>query len=41
MGGASVEIWEDLKYWGEANAMLYLNERISEKTFRCSFFRPD
>jgi hypothetical protein len=38
MGGTSVEIWEDREYWGEANAMLYLNERISEKTFRCSIF---
>jgi hypothetical protein len=38
MGGTSVEIWEDREYWGEANAMLYLNDRISEKEFRCSLY---
>jgi hypothetical protein len=38
MGGTSVEIWEDREYWGEANAMLYLRDRISEKNFRCVFF---
>lgn len=38
MGGTSVEIWEDREYWGEANAMLYLSERISEKEMRCSLF---
>jgi hypothetical protein len=38
MGGTSVEIWEDREYWGEANAMLYLRDRISEKSFRCVLF---
>jgi hypothetical protein len=38
MGGTSVEIWEDREYWGEANAMLYLRDRISERSFRCVLF---
>ncbi|HEY0320542.1 MAG TPA: hypothetical protein VGC66_06170 [Pyrinomonadaceae bacterium] len=38
MGGTSVEIWEDREYWGEANAMLYLRDRILEKSFRCILF---
>jgi hypothetical protein len=38
MGGTSVEIWEDREYWGEANAMLYLRDRISEKGYRCVLF---
>lgn len=38
MGGTSVEVWEDREYWGEANAMLYLRDRISEKGVRCSLF---
>jgi hypothetical protein len=38
MGGTSVEVWEDREYWGEANAMLYLRDRISEKGFRCVLF---
>lgn len=38
MGGTSVEIWEDREYWGEANAMLYLRDRIPEKNFRCLLF---
>jgi hypothetical protein len=38
MGGTSVEIWEDREYWGEASAMLYLSDRISEKESRCSLF---
>ncbi|MBD0371354.1 MAG: hypothetical protein ICV60_11000 [Pyrinomonadaceae bacterium] len=38
MGGTSLEIWEDREYWGEANAMLYLRDRISEKNFRCVLF---
>jgi hypothetical protein len=32
MGGTPVEIWEDREYWGEANAMLYLRERITDKS---------
>ena len=38
MGGTSVEVWEDREYWGEANAMLYLRDRISEKGARCVLF---
>ena len=38
MGGTSAEVWEDREYWGEANAMLYLRDRISERTFRCVLF---
>ena len=38
MGGTSAEVWEDREYWGEANAMLYLGDRISEKNFRCLLF---
>lgn len=38
MGGTSVEIWEDREYWGEANAMLYLRDRIPEKNSRCILF---
>lgn len=38
MGGTSVEVWEDREYWGEANAMLYLRDRISEKSYQCLLF---
>lgn len=38
MGGTSVEIWEDREYWGEANAMLYLRDRIPERSTRCVLF---
>ena len=38
MGGTSVEVWEDREYWGEANAMRYLRDRVSEKGFRCHLF---
>jgi hypothetical protein len=38
MGGTSVEIWEDREYWGEANAMLYLRDRIPERNSRCILF---
>ena len=38
MGGTSVEIWEDREYWGEANAMLYLRDRILENNSRCILF---
>lgn len=38
MGGTSVEIWEDREYWGEANAMLYLRDRIAERNSRCVLF---
>jgi hypothetical protein len=32
MGGTPVEIWEDREYWGEANAMLYLRDRITKES---------
>src|SRR5438067_5519043 len=38
MGGTCVEVWEDREYWGEANAMLYLRDRVLEKGFRCYLF---
>jgi hypothetical protein len=38
MGGTSVEVWEDREYWGEANAMLFLRDRVSEKSLRCILF---
>jgi hypothetical protein len=38
MGGTPVEIWEDREYWGEANAMMYLRDRFSEDSLRCSLF---
>lgn len=31
MKGTPVEIWEDREYWGEANAMLYLRDRITNR----------
>lgn len=38
MGGTGAEVWEDREYWGEANAMLFLRDRVSEKSFRCLLF---
>ena len=38
MGGTPVELWEDREYWGEANAMLYLRDRITKESFQCSLF---
>ncbi len=38
MGGSPLEIWEDGEYWGEANAMLYLRERITKPRFQRSLF---
>jgi YD repeat-containing protein len=38
IGGTPVEIWEDREYWGEANAMVYLRDRITEESMRCSLF---
>lgn len=32
MGGTPVEIWENREYWGEANAMLYLRDRITDES---------
>lgn len=36
MGGTPVEIWENREYWGEANAMHYLLQRINRAEFYCS-----
>lgn len=38
IGGTPVQIWEDREYWGEANAMLYLRDRLTEESMRCSIF---
>jgi hypothetical protein len=36
MGGTPVEIWENREYWGEANAMSYLLERVQKTDYFCS-----
>jgi hypothetical protein len=38
LGGTPVEIWEDREYWGETNAMIYLRDRFTEESQRCSLF---
>ncbi len=38
MGGNPVEVWEDREYWGEANAMLYLRDRVARERFHCKLF---
>ena len=38
MGGNPVQIWEDREYWGEANAMLYLRDRVAKESFHCRLF---
>jgi hypothetical protein len=38
IGGTPVQIWEDREYWGEANAMMYLRDRITEDSLRCALF---
>ena len=38
MGGNPVQIWEDREYWGEANAMLYLRDRVAKENFHCRLF---
>ena len=38
MGGNPVEIWEDREYWGEANAMLFLRDRVARERFHCKLF---
>jgi YD repeat-containing protein len=38
LGGTPVEIWEDREYWGEANAMVYLQDRFTEDNLRCLLF---
>ena len=38
MGGTPVELWEDREYWGEANAMLFLRDRVAREKFHCRLF---
>jgi hypothetical protein len=38
MGGNPVQIWEDREYWGEANAMLFLRDRVARERFHCKLF---
>jgi hypothetical protein len=38
MGGTPVEIWENREYWGEANAMLYLRDRITNENDQRALF---
>jgi len=38
IGGTPVQIWEDREYWGEANAMMYLRDRVTEEGLRCALF---
>jgi hypothetical protein len=38
MGGTPVEVWEDREYWGEANAMLYLRDRITKESEQRALF---
>lgn len=38
LGGTPVQIWEDREYWGEANAMIYLRDRVTEENLRCAIF---
>ncbi len=38
MGGNPVQLWEDREYWGEANAMLFLKDRVEKEKFHCRLF---
>jgi len=38
MGGTPIELWEDREYWGEANAMLFLRDRINKESFVARYF---
>ena len=38
MGGNPVEIWEDREYWGEANAMMFLRDRVAKEKYHCRLF---
>jgi hypothetical protein len=38
MGGDPVAIWADHEYWGEANAMLFLRDRVANERFNCRLF---
>ncbi len=35
MGG---KVWEDREYWGEANAMMFLRDRVAKGKFHCRLF---
>src|SRR5260370_539456 len=37
-GGNSVGSWGDREYWGEANAMLFLRDRVEKEKFHCRLF---
>lgn len=38
LGGTPVRIWEDREYWGEANAMVFLRDRLTDDKMRCAIF---
>jgi len=38
IGGTPVEVWEDREYWGETNAMLYVRDKFTDDSLRCSVF---
>jgi YD repeat-containing protein len=38
IGGTPVQIWEDREYWGEVNAMMYLRDRVTDDSLRCTLF---
>jgi hypothetical protein len=38
MGGNPVQLWEDREYWGEANAMLFLRDRVAKEKYHCRLF---
>jgi YD repeat-containing protein len=38
IGGTPVQIWEDREYWGEVNAMMYLRDRVTDESLRCTLF---
>lgn len=35
MGGTPVQIWENREYWGEANAMQFLVDRLGKEKYYC------
>ncbi len=39
MGGTAEQIYADREYWSEVNAMRYLLERISTKSFQCALIK--
>ena len=38
IGGTPVQIWEDREYWGEVNAMMYLRDKVTDDSLRCTLF---